>query len=116
MLLDGKVAIVTGASRGIGRAIAAALAREGAKVVINHDVGADAAFGGYAPGQEALAAIEAAGGVGLLVPGDVADPATATKLVTPRWRILAASTSMCLTLEYARSTPSSKCPRTSTAR
>jgi NAD(P)-dependent dehydrogenase (short-subunit alcohol dehydrogenase family) len=114
MLLDDKVAIVTGASRGIGRAIAAALAREGAKVVINHDVEADAAF--VAPGQETLAAIKAAGGVGLLVPGDVADPATATKLVTPRWRILAASTSMCLTLESAPSTPSSKCPRTSTAR
>lgn len=81
MLLNGKVAIVTGASRGIGRAIAAALAREGAKVVINHDVGADAAFGGDAPAQEALAAVKTAGGIGLLVSGDVADPATATKLV-----------------------------------
>ena len=81
MLLDGKVAIVTGASRGIGRAIATALAREGAKVVINHDVGADTAFGGDAPAQEALAAVKAGGGIGLLVSGDVADPATATKLV-----------------------------------
>jgi L-rhamnose 1-dehydrogenase len=81
MLLEAKVAIVTGASRGIGRAIAIALAREGAKVVINHDADADAAFGGDAPAQEALAAVKAAGGDGLLVSGDVADPGTATRLV-----------------------------------
>jgi L-rhamnose 1-dehydrogenase len=81
MLLEAKVAIVTGASRGIGRAIAIALAREGAKVVLNHDAGADAAFGGEAPAKETLVAVKATGGDGLLVSGDVADPSTATRLV-----------------------------------
>ena len=37
MNLKGKIAIVTGASRGIGRAIAVKLAREGCKVVINYN-------------------------------------------------------------------------------
>jgi L-rhamnose 1-dehydrogenase len=81
MLLEGKVAIVTGASRGIGRATAVALAREGAEVVINHDEGADAAFGGETPADETLAAVERVGGTGVLVAGDVADPATAQRLV-----------------------------------
>ncbi len=44
MKLDGKVAIVTGAAQGIGRAIALALAREGANVVVN-DVDSEKARG-----------------------------------------------------------------------
>ena len=53
--LDGKVAIVTGASRGIGRAIALALARTGALVVVGYARRRDAA-------EEVVTAIEAAGG------------------------------------------------------
>jgi L-rhamnose 1-dehydrogenase len=81
MLLDGKVAIVTGASRGIGRATAIALAREGARVVLNYFAGADAAHGGKLAADESLAAVRSAGGEGLMVDGDVSDPATAKRLV-----------------------------------
>src|SRR5882757_1928533 len=63
--LDGKVALVTGASRGIGRAIAVALARRGARVVINYASREDAA-------KEAAAAVEAAGGQAVLSAFDVA--------------------------------------------
>jgi L-rhamnose 1-dehydrogenase len=81
MLLEGKVAIVTGASRGIGKATAVALAREGAKVVVNYYAGADAGYGGRQAAESVLQAMRAAGGEGLLVEGDVADPATAQNLV-----------------------------------
>jgi 3-oxoacyl-[acyl-carrier protein] reductase len=63
--LDGKVALVTGASRGIGRAIAVALGRRGAKVVINYASREDAA-------KEAAAAVEAVGGQAVLSAFDVA--------------------------------------------
>lgn len=68
MLLDGKVALVTGASRGIGRAIALRLAAEGAKVVINY-------AGNEKAAEETKAAIEAAGGAAICVRANVADAA-----------------------------------------
>jgi len=74
-------ALVTGGSRGIGRAIAVALAREGARVVINHFRGADSGFGGDVAAEEALEQVRSMGSEGLLVEGDVADPKTGQRLV-----------------------------------
>ena len=74
MNLEGKVAVVTGASRGIGRAIAAELAREGAKVVINYSRDAEGA-------QAGLAEIQAAGGQGCIAQADVSDYKAAEGLI-----------------------------------
>lgn len=74
MKLDGKVALVTGGSRGIGRAIALLLAERGAKVVINYNRNLEEA-------NIVLAAIEAKGGQAVAVKGDVSVPADAQSLV-----------------------------------
>ncbi|MBD0312223.1 MAG: SDR family oxidoreductase [Microcoleus sp. T3-bin5] len=66
--LAGKVAIVTGASRGIGRAIALRLSQEGASVVVNYARGAQQA-------KDVVSAIEAAGGKALAVQADVSKTA-----------------------------------------
>ena len=73
-MLAGQVALVTGAGSGIGRAIALALAGEGALIAVN-DI-REAAAG------ETVAAIEAAGGRAMAVPGDVADSRATLKMFT----------------------------------
>lgn len=68
MELSGKVALVTGASRGIGRAVAERLATEGVHVVLNFASSEDAA-------REVLAGIDRAGGAGSLERFDIGDAA-----------------------------------------
>ncbi len=72
-ILDGKVALVTGAGRGIGREHALMMASEGAKVVVN-DLGGDASGQGAdaTPAQEVVAEIEAMGGEAIVNGGNVA--------------------------------------------
>lgn len=79
MRFRGQVAIVTGASRGIGRVTALALAREGARVVVNYRQQRSAA-------EEVVGEIEAGGGQALALPADVTNRQEVTYLVTETLR------------------------------
>jgi NAD(P)-dependent dehydrogenase (short-subunit alcohol dehydrogenase family) len=81
-MLDGKVAIVTGAGRGLGREEAIALARHGATVVVN-DVGASLSGEGTdrSPAAEVVETIEKAGGTAVVNGEDVGDWEGARRLV-----------------------------------
>jgi len=70
-----RVALVTGGGRGIGRAIAVALAAQGWRVVVNYRGNVEAA-------QAALQQIQSAGSGGILVQADVADAADRSRLVS----------------------------------
>jgi 3-oxoacyl-[acyl-carrier protein] reductase len=72
--LDGRVALVTGGSRGIGRAICEGLAAQGATVAVNYRSGKEQA-------DEVVAGIESAGGKALAVGGDVSEFEQAEKIV-----------------------------------
>ncbi|MBU4530329.1 MAG: SDR family oxidoreductase [Hoeflea sp.] len=72
--LQGRVALVTGASRNIGRAIAVALASRGANIAVH--VGQD-----HAAGEETAAAVRAAGGEAHVLSGDLSNPDIARSVV-----------------------------------
>ncbi len=72
--LTGKVAVVTGSSRGIGAGIAKALAAQGAKVVVNHRSSPDGA-------EEVAAAIRSAGGEATVIQADVSEFDEAERLI-----------------------------------
>ncbi|MES2511377.1 MAG: SDR family oxidoreductase [Pseudomonadota bacterium] len=73
-LCEGRIAVVTGAGRGLGRAHALMLATHGAKVVVN-DMGgsADGVGGDQTPAEEVVAAIQAMGGEAVADTSDVSD-------------------------------------------
>ena len=73
-LLEDKIAIVTGASRGIGRVIALELASQGATTVVNY-------YSSEASAQEVVAEIEEAGGTAVAMQADVSDFEAAQALV-----------------------------------
>src|ERR1700710_2959051 len=81
MKLEGKVALVTGASRGIGRGIAEVLAEEGADVAVNYVSSVDQA-------EEVAELVRSKGRRAITVKGDVASRADVQAMVDKTWEEL----------------------------
>jgi NAD(P)-dependent dehydrogenase (short-subunit alcohol dehydrogenase family) len=80
--LEGKIAIVTGGGRGLGRAVAHAFSRQGAAIVVaDYGVTLDGSGSSSEPAEEAAAEIRAAGGTAQASMADVGDPDQARELV-----------------------------------
>lgn len=81
-MLQGKVAVVTGSGRGIGRDIALQMAAQGAKIVVN-DIGASVSGEGNdaSPGQQVVDEIKAAGGEAALSTDSVSEWASANRII-----------------------------------
>jgi NAD(P)-dependent dehydrogenase (short-subunit alcohol dehydrogenase family) len=81
--LDGRVAIVTGAGRGIGRSVALLLARQGAAVVVNDlGVALDGSGADTSPAQQVVKEITAGGGQAAASGADISDHAAAEGLIS----------------------------------
>ena len=81
-MMDGKVVVVTGAGRGVGRGVALLMAEEGAQVVVN-DIGAalDGSGGEQTPAQEVVTEIEKAGGEAVANYDSVSEWSSAEKII-----------------------------------
>lgn len=86
MQLDGKVALVTGASRGIGKSIALMLASRGADIVINYAGNTEAA-------EKTKAEVEALGRKAMVIKADVGDTAACEAMVAEVVKEMGRSTS-----------------------
>lgn len=101
--LAGKVALVTGAATGIGRAIALALARDGAAVVVNHNHTAQAA-------AKVVAEIEEAGGTATAIAADVSSQAEYQAMIEQvlaafgGWHILVGNAAVAITKPFGELT------------